>query len=76
MNGKRITIKQYPHCVDCGYPLIPRPTEERDHCLVKPLVCLFCECEKDIVVLQVFERKPDDRFVPTSVGIASAGGAK
>lgn len=60
MNGKSIKIKQYPHCQDCGYPLLPKPSEYRDGCLVKPLVCAFCDEEKDTIVMQMFERRPDD----------------
>jgi len=59
MNGK---LKDFPHCIDCGYPLLPKPTEERDGCLIKPLVCAFCEAEKDVVVMQILTPRPGDRF--------------
>lgn len=55
MNGK-----QFPICPDCGYVMLPKPTEERDGCLLKPLVCAFCECEKDVIIVQVILTKPDD----------------
>lgn len=60
--------KDFPRCADCGYPLLPKPIEERDGCLVRPLRCLVCDEEKDVWVIQVMRRRPDDRF-------ASVGGA-
>lgn len=64
MNGKL-----FPKCPDCGYIMLPKPVREQDGCLIRPLFCLVCDEEKDILDVQIIERKPDDRF-------ASAGGAK
>lgn len=58
MNSKS---KEFPHCPDCGFPMLPKPTEYRDGCLVRPLVCLVCDCEKDILDIVIIQPKADDR---------------
>lgn len=55
MNGK-----EFPKCPDCGYPMLPRLIEERDGCLVRPLDCLVCGEEKDILTVVIIQPKPDD----------------
>lgn len=59
MNGKN-SKKELPRCPDCDFLLQPQPTEYRDGCLIKALYCPVCECEKDILSVQVIERRPDD----------------
>ena len=62
-----MNAKQFPHCSDCGYPLLPKPVEYRDGCLIRPLICLVCDCEKDVLDVQVIEVRPDDRFTRQAV---------
>lgn len=75
MNGRLKVKKEFPHCIDCGYPLLPRPAELRDGCIVRPFRCLVCDEEKDVWVIEVLQHKPDDRFAPGQYPAqASAGG--
>ncbi len=60
MNGRLKVKKEFPHCADCGFPLLPKPAELRDDCIVRPFRCLVCDEEKDVWVIEVLQRKPDD----------------
>jgi hypothetical protein len=62
MNGKSTKFKLFPYCPDCGYIMLPRPQREQDGCLIRPLYCAFCDEEKDILTVEIIERRPEDRF--------------
>lgn len=55
-------VKHFPICPDCKYPMLPRPIRWQDGCFIRPLYCHFCGEEKDILTVEIIERRPEDRF--------------